>query len=67
MVFVGCNKKYSSFIFTSGAFHVELSRTSQKDRLVHCRYSPVEAGLYTISVLWSNKHVDGSPFKDAVC
>lgn len=46
-----------------GAFHVELSRTSQKDRLVHCRYSPVEAGLYTISVLWSNKHVDGSPFK----
>ncbi|XP_062597927.1 filamin-C-like [Saccostrea cucullata] len=46
-----------------GAFNVELSRTSQKDKLVHCRYSPVEPGLYTINVIWSNEHVEGSPFK----
>lgn len=42
---------------------MELNRTSQKDKLVHCRYSPVEPGLYTVNVLWSNEHVTGSPFK----
>ncbi|XP_022288939.2 filamin-A-like [Crassostrea virginica] len=46
-----------------GAFHVELDRANQKERLVHCRYNPVEPGQYTINVLWSNAHVEGSPYR----
>ena len=41
---------------------MELDRANQKERLVHCRYNPVEPGQYTINVLWSNAHVEGSPY-----
>ena len=40
-----------------------MHRTSQKDKLFHCRYNPVEPGMYTVNVQWSGQHVEGSPFR----
>lgn len=45
-----------------GAFHVKMRKASQKDKLYQCFYDPVEAGIYTVHVQWSGKHVGGSPF-----
>jgi len=46
----------------SGAFRVEMSRLSGKDRSIQCRYYPTEIGIYHVYVLWSGEHVPGSPF-----
>lgn len=46
-----------------GAFHVEMQRASQKDKLFNCLYHPIEPGMYTINVHWSGHHVQGSPFR----
>jgi len=40
-----------------------MKRASQKDKLFHCLYHPLEPGVYTINVQWSGKHVQGSPYK----
>eukprot|EP00794_Sanderia_malayensis_P010826 gene10826-11978_t len=45
-----------------GAFKVEMFREKEKDRTIGVRYSPKEAGQYTINVLWSGEHVMNSPF-----
>ncbi len=45
-----------------GAFRVELSRKSEKDRTVLCRYDPTLADQYVIHVKWSDVYVPGSPF-----
>ena len=31
-------------------------------RVVLCSYNPTAEGVYTVSVLWSSKHIPGSPF-----
>ncbi|GAB1611177.1 hypothetical protein Ahia01_001404800 [Argonauta hians] len=46
-----------------GAFHVEMSRDSQKDRNITCCYNPYETGIYLIQVKWSGVDVPGSPFE----
>jgi len=51
------------FISLPGAFHVEMQRASQKDKLFNCLYHPLEPGMYTINVHWSGNHVHGSPFR----
>ncbi|KAL3848275.1 hypothetical protein ACJMK2_019143 [Sinanodonta woodiana] len=46
-----------------GAFAVDMQRDSQTDRVIVCRYDPLEAGKYIIGVKWSGVHVPGSPFQ----
>ena len=31
-------------------------------KVYKCFYDPIEAGVYTIDVLWSGNHVTGSPY-----
>ncbi|KAK3096080.1 hypothetical protein FSP39_022879 [Pinctada imbricata] len=59
----GAGELHVSIMGPKGAFQVEMHRTSQKDKLFHCRYNPVEPGMYTVNVLWSGNHVEGSPYK----
>ena len=44
-------------------FNVEMYRDHPKDRIINVRYNPTVPGLYTANVLWSNQHVEGSPFE----
>ncbi|KAK3602502.1 hypothetical protein CHS0354_022370 [Potamilus streckersoni] len=46
-----------------GAFAVDMQRDSQTDRVIVCRYDPLEAGKYIIGVKWSGVHVPWSPFQ----
>ena len=39
-----------------------MTRQSQKDRTILCRYHPTEVGEYLIHIQWSGEHVPGSPF-----
>lgn len=43
-------------------FKVEMYRDHPKDRVINVRYDPSVPGVYTANVLWSNRHVNGSPF-----
>uniref|UniRef100_A0AC35TTC9 Calponin-homology (CH) domain-containing protein n=1 Tax=Rhabditophanes sp. KR3021 TaxID=114890 RepID=A0AC35TTC9_9BILA len=45
-----------------GAFNVEMQRDQKNDRIINCRYSPKEMGLYQVFVNWSSQPVPGSPF-----
>jgi len=47
----------------AGAFRVEMSRLPGNDRMIQCRYYPMEIGVYDVYVLWSGEHVPGSPFR----
>lgn len=44
-------------------FKVEMFRDHPKDRKINVRYNPTVPGIYTAHVLWSNNHVEGSPFE----
>lgn len=44
-------------------FKVEMFRDHPKDRVINVRYNPTVPGIYTANVLWSNNHVDGSPYE----
>ena len=44
-----------------GGFDVRISRDNPADRIINVRYNPTLPGIYTISVLWADEHVDGSP------
>jgi len=46
-----------------GAFRVEMQRSKDSDRVIHCRYHPTEIGEYFIHVQWSGQHVPNSPFR----
>lgn len=46
-----------------GAFRVEMQRSKESDRIIHCRYHPTEIGEYFIHVQWSGVHVPNSPFR----
>ncbi|KAL5004346.1 hypothetical protein ScPMuIL_017802 [Solemya velum] len=59
----GSGELHVSIMGPKGAFHVEMQRASQKDKLFHCRYNPHEAGVYTINAQWSGVHIDGSPYR----
>jgi len=44
------------------AFHVEMTRGAvSRGRVVDVNYTPTVAGLYTVDILWSGDHVEGSP------
>ncbi|XP_053403623.1 filamin-C-like isoform X4 [Mercenaria mercenaria] len=58
----GGGELHVSVMGLKGAFHVEMKRASQKDKLFNCLYHPAEPGMYTINVQWSGKHVPGSPY-----
>ncbi|XP_071838395.1 filamin-C-like isoform X3 [Apostichopus japonicus] len=45
-----------------GAFKVQMTRSSKKDRTIDVRYNPTEVGEYKIQVKWSDSDVPGSPF-----
>ncbi|XP_052784049.1 filamin-A-like isoform X2 [Mya arenaria] len=62
----GGGELHVSVMGLKGAFHVEMKRASQKDKLFHCLYHPLEPGVYTINVQWSGKHVSGSPYRVVV-
>jgi Filamin/ABP280 repeat len=47
----------------TGAFHVEMQRQPDSDRVILCRYHPTEIGEYQVYVMWSGLHVPGSPFR----
>ncbi|XP_052286746.1 filamin-A-like isoform X2 [Dreissena polymorpha] len=59
----GGGELHVSVMGLKGAFHVEMKRASQKDKLFNCLYHPLEPGIYTINVQWSGQHVTGSPFR----
>ena len=40
-----------------------MKRASQNDKLFNCLYHPLEPGVYTTNVQWSEHHIRGSPFK----
>ena len=42
-------------------FYISLDRRNE-DGLIFARYTPIYAGDYTISLLWSGVHIPGSPF-----
>ena len=42
-------------------FHISMNRR-EEDGLIFARYTPIHAGDYTISLLWSGVHIPGSPF-----
>lgn len=46
-----------------GAFKVQMFRESNKDRTIGVLYSPEEAGIYTVNIMWSDEHAQGSPFQ----
>lgn len=41
---------------------MEMMRVTDNNRAIACRYRPTEVGEYQVLVLWSGKHVRGSPF-----
>ncbi|KAK7089925.1 filamin-A-like isoform X2 [Littorina saxatilis] len=45
-----------------GSFKVDITRETENERTIKCRYSPSEPGQYVINVRWSCEHVPGSPF-----
>ena len=45
-----------------GTFHTRVRRHPDNDRTLLARYDPTHIGKYTISVLWCEKHIEGSPF-----
>ena len=45
-----------------GAFKVQMFRESEEDRTIGVLYSPTEAGIYTVNVMWSEEPAEGSPF-----
>jgi hypothetical protein len=44
-----------------------MQRDGRNERVIQCRYDPTEAGVYVIQVLWSGKHIPGSPFAVRIC
>jgi len=42
-------------------FHISMDCPDEED-LISARYTPIYAGDYTISLLWSGVHIPGSPF-----
>ena len=44
-----------------------MQRDGRNDRVIQCRFDPTEVGVYIIQVLWSGKHVPGSPFVVHIC
>ncbi|XP_069103934.1 filamin-A-like [Argopecten irradians] len=58
----GAGEIHVSIMGPKGAFRVEMMRSSQKTKVFHCRYSPIEPGMYTINVFWSGKHIKQSPY-----
>jgi len=44
-----------------GGFDVALRKNDASDRVVNVEYEPSMEGVYTIHVLWSGEHVEGSP------
>ncbi|ESP04923.1 hypothetical protein LOTGIDRAFT_229996 [Lottia gigantea] len=45
-----------------GAFHVKMRKAKKHGKLYQCFYNPIEAGIYTVYVMWSGQHIEGSPF-----
>jgi hypothetical protein len=44
-----------------------MQRDGRNERVIQCRFDPTEAGVYVIQVLWSGKHIPGSPFAVHIC
>ena len=44
-----------------GGFDVFMSRDRTDSRIVDVSYKPTVAGIYVVSVLWCNEHIEGSP------
>ena len=38
-------------------------RESAKDRTIGVLYHPTEPGQYTVNVMWSDEHAEGSPYQ----
>ena len=41
---------------------MQMFRESEEDRTIGVLYSPTEAGIYTVNVMWSDEPAVGSPF-----
>ena len=42
---------------------MKLKKNPASDRIMNVKYEPTIEGEYTINVLWSDEHVEGSPKK----
>ncbi|OWF47629.1 Filamin-A [Mizuhopecten yessoensis] len=58
----GAGEIHVSIMGPKGAFRVEMMRSSQKTKVFHCRYNPIEPGVYTVNVFWSGVHIKDSPY-----
>ena len=45
-----------------GTFKTNMRRHPNNDRTMLVRYDPIFIGMYTIDILWCDKHIEGSPF-----
>ena len=46
-------------------FHINMDRSDEED-IISAKYTPLYAGDYTISLLWSGVHIPGSPFRVSI-
>ncbi|XP_060068988.1 filamin-A-like [Ylistrum balloti] len=58
----GAGEIHVSIMGPKGAFRVEMMRSSQKTKVFHCRYNPIEPGVYNVNVFWSGVHIKESPY-----